>query len=119
MCGAAIDRRSSLHTGPSVHFFSGITRLTIAWSITRCVGSASSIRTPCGPGVRLLDDQWLAARIHPMPGSVIHCEVEMSDPRRHIERPGPEHRQDAQIFGPILNDDQPAGERIRSKGVNE
>src|ERR1700722_3253627 len=60
-----------------------------------------------------LDDQWLAARVHPMPGSVIHGEVEMSDPRRHIERPGPKHRHDAQIFGPILNDDQPAGERIR------
>jgi hypothetical protein len=42
----------------------------------------------------------------------------MSDPRRHIERPGPEHWLDAQILGPVLNDDQPASERVRQRGVN-
>jgi hypothetical protein len=65
-----------------------------------------------------LDDQRLAARVHPMLGPVINGEVETSDARRHIERPGPEHRHDAQVLGPILNDDQPAGERIRQRRVN-
>ena len=63
-----------------------------------------------------LDNQRLAARVHPMPGPVIHCKVEMPDPWRHIERPWPEHRQDTEIFGPVLNDDQPAGERVRKGG---
>ena len=68
-------------------------------------------------GRQALDDQRLAARIYPMPGPVVHGDVEMSDPRRDIDRTGTERRHDSKVFGPMLNDDQTAGEKS-AKGAS-
>ena len=69
-------------------------------------------------GRQALDDQWLAARIHPVPGGVIKGDVYMADPRLHAERGRTEDRNYMEVVGAVLNHRQAARERVGERGRN-
>ena len=71
---------------------------------------------PCG---KTLDDERLAARIDPVPRSIIHGHMEVPDARRYVEGVRPEHRHDPQVLGAILDDDQSVDERIRKRRIDD
>ena len=59
-----------------------------------------------------LNDQRLAARIHPVPAGIIEGDVDMADPRHHAERGGTKDRNDTEVVGTVLNDRQAVLERF-------
>ncbi len=47
----------------------------------------------------------LAAGVRPVPGGVIHHNVNMADTRSDFQRVWPKYRLNAQVFSPVLNKD--------------
>ena len=72
------------------------------------LGSRSITERP--PGLESLDDERFAAGIRPIPPCIVHRDVDMADARLHFERRGTKDRDDAEVFGTVLDTDQTAGE---------
>lgn len=65
------------------------------------------------------DDERFAACIGPVPWQVVHSYVDVSDPRRHIERGRAEYLDDTQVLGAVLDDGATAGQPSRIWGIDE
>jgi hypothetical protein len=63
---------------------------------------------PMRAGGQVPDDDWDGARICPVPGQVVHRDVEVSDARRNRERRRAEHRHDPDVLGAALKQPQTA-----------
>jgi hypothetical protein len=44
--------------------------------------------------------------------------MNVPDARRHGESGRPEHLDDPQVFGPVLDDDPAMGQRVRQRGID-
>ena len=64
------------------------------------------------PGRKSNDDELLAAGVRP--GRIIDHDVDMSDTRGHVERPGTKHRHDPEVLGAVLNENHPLAQRLES-----
>jgi hypothetical protein len=64
---------------------------------------------PCG---KPLDDEWLTARIDPVPGRLIHGDVEVPDTGRSIESSRAKDRHNPQVLRPVPDDNEAPGQLL-------
>lgn len=60
---------------------------------------------PMHPRTEALNDERLTSRVDPMPIGIIDGDVKVSDARPYGQRRRPEHVDDAEILGAILEHD--------------
>ncbi|MNP71322.1 hypothetical protein D3C76_1676940 [compost metagenome] len=60
----------------------------------------------------------LTAGIGPVPGIVIHDDVDMADARRYFERLGPEYGFNVHVLGAVLNKDCAFTQRARQRRIH-
>ncbi len=71
-------------------------------------------------GREALDDQRLAARVHPVPRRVVDGHVHVTDSRQDVEGSAPEDGDDTEILGAILYHDEAADECVgKRRGDDE
>ena len=60
-----------------------------------------------------------ASEVRPMPRQVVEGHVQMPDPRRHLQRVRPDHRQDAEVLHPVRDDGDAPGQLVGQRGFHE
>ena len=65
------------------------------------------------------EDHRFAARVDGRPRLVIHVVVQVSKTWRYRKGGVPKHRQDAQVFGPVLNEDAPLGQLLGNRWIDD
>jgi len=71
------------------------------------------------PRRQVADVHRLPARVHPVPGGIVHGHAEMPDPWRHGERGGAEHRHNLQVLGAVPNKSDPFRQQVRLRGLED
>lgn len=71
------------------------------------------------PGGESDEDHRFAARVDEVPARVVDRDVDMTDARGHRERALAKHRQDAQMLGPVLDEDATLGERLGKRRIDD
>lgn len=65
------------------------------------------------------DNHRFAGRIDEMPRRIVYRDVNVSDPRRHVQGSGAEHRQHTQVFRPVLDEDPSCFERPDKRRIDD